>query len=154
MQNKRNGWLAAALLWTVVIFSFSLQPADASTDLSLGFLKGILDLFSECAWEALNSVYLKHLELIHTLVRKGAHFTEYLILGMLALQSAVRRKTRHPAAAALAYAAVVASADEILQRFVEGRHGCLTDVCIDVAGAAVGILVILMIRRRTGKKKR
>lgn len=143
-KHKKNGWMAAALLWTVVIFSFSLQPADTSSNLSLGFLKGILDLFAPGAWDALNSLYLEHLDLIHTLVRKGAHFTEYLILGVLSFRAVSKAEARYPAGIALAYGVLIAAMDETIQRFVDGRYGCFRDVCIDSAGAAVGILLMLL----------
>lgn len=144
-KKIRYGWYGAVLLWTLVIFSFSLQCADTSTDLSLGFIKNVLDLFSPGVWEKLNSLYLTHLDLIHTIVRKGAHFTEYMILGMLASLAANRTGVPYSWSVAFGYCVLVAAVDETIQRFVEGRYGCVRDVFIDSSGAAVGVLLIFFL---------
>ena len=89
------------------------------------------------------------------LVRKAAHFTEYGILGvLLALELAnfVKgwlRRFFEPASLALS----VAFIDETIQLFVEGRSGQIMDIWIDLAGAALGILITLaIIGNRTGKR--
>jgi VanZ family protein len=45
-------------------------------------------------------------------------------------------------------AVLYAATDEIHQTFVPGRSGRLTDVLIDAAGAAVGVLFMAWLRRR------
>lgn len=45
-------------------------------------------------------------------------------------------------------AVLYAATDEIHQTFVPGRSGRVTDVLIDAAGAAVGVLVMAWLRRR------
>ncbi len=77
-----------------------------------------------------------------TVLRKGAHLTEYAILGVL-LYRAFDRET--PAlAAGIAYAA----SDELHQHFVRGRHASPVDVGIDAVGVALGMLVWLRMRER------
>lgn len=149
MNRKQKLWWSAVVLWTVVIFSFSLQPADKSSALSLGFLQGILDLLIPGLWERLHGVYSANLELIHTLIRKGAHFTEYMLLGLLASNGAKNWKT--PWAKALGYCVAVSMVDETIQRFVEGRYGCFRDVCIDSAGAAAGVFFMLWLLKKRKK---
>ena len=81
------------------------------------------------------------------LVRKAAHFTEYAILGiLLALEFAnyVKgwfRRFVEPVMTALTAAVI----DETIQLFVEGRSGQVSDIWIDTAGAALGILITLAI---------
>jgi VanZ family protein len=105
-------WLPV-LLWAAVIFTLSSIPS-LSTGLGL--------------WD--------------TILRKGAHVTEYAILGAL-LYRALGREA--PAlAAGIAYAAT----DELHQHFVRGRHGAPVDVAIDAAGVALGMLVWLRLRGR------
>ena len=66
-------------------------------------------------------------------LRKGAHMTEYALLGAL-LMRALEREV--PAfLAALAYAA----SDELHQHFVHGRHAAPVDVAIDAVGILVGL---------------
>jgi VanZ family protein len=77
-----------------------------------------------------------------TVLRKGAHVTEYAILGAL-LYRALKREA--PAlAAGIAYAAT----DELHQHFVRGRHASPVDVAIDALGVTVGMLAWLRLRER------
>jgi len=77
-----------------------------------------------------------------TVLRKGAHLTEYAVLGALLY----RALGREPFALAvgLAYAAT----DELHQHFVHGRHASPVDVAIDAVGVAAGMLVWLRLRER------
>lgn len=77
-----------------------------------------------------------------TVLRKGAHVTEYAILGAL-LYRALKRE-----AFALATGIAYAASDEFHQHFVRGRHGSPVDVAIDAAGVAFGMLVWLRVRER------
>lgn len=99
------------------------------------------------------------------MVRKAAHFTEYMILGGCLLlnvmdwnQSAAMASTGTDASTAdrtlkarqvwgLAWilATAYAFTDELHQRFVPLRSGELRDVCIDAAGAAIGAGLVLLI---------
>jgi VanZ family protein len=91
--------------WAAVIFAFSTIP-------SLGTGLGTWD----------------------TVLRKGAHVTEYLVLGLL-LARALGQEL--PAwLAGVAYAAT----DELHQHFVAGRHASPVDVAIDAVGVALGVL--------------
>ena len=69
-----------------------------------------------------------------TILRKGAHVTEYAVLAFL-----LRRALSAPWAfvAAVAYSAF----DEVHQTFVRGRHGAPRDVLIDSVGVVIGLLV-------------
>ena len=81
------------------------------------------------------------------ILRKCAHMTEYALLYLLWRRALPKASPWVAVAIALGYAA----SDEIHQRFVRDRHGAATDVLIDAAGVAVGVLVArLFPRRRTG----
>src|ERR687889_239449 len=105
-------WLPV-LVWAVVIFAFSSIPSLSS---GLG------------AWD--------------TVLRKGAHITEYAILGLL-LYRALERE-----ALALAAGIAYAATDELHQHFVSGRHASPVDVAIDAVGVSLGMLVWLRVRPR------
>ena len=99
--------------WAAVIFAWSSVP-----DLSSG-LGG---------WD--------------TFLRKGAHVTEYAVLGALLYRAFAREV---PAlAAGIAYAAT----DELHQHFVRGRSASPLDIAIDAVGIALGMLVWLRLQRR------
>jgi VanZ family protein len=105
-------WLPV-FAWAAVIFAFSSIPSLSS---GLG------------AWD--------------TVLRKGAHITEYAILGAL-LYRALGVE-----ALALAIGIAYAATDELHQHFVRGRHASPIDVAIDAAGLALGMLVWLRVRSR------
>ena len=88
-------WLPV-VIWAAVIFAFSSIP-------SLGTGLG--------AWD--------------TILRKGAHMTEYAILGLLLLRALGRELP------ALALGMGYAITDEIHQHFVGGRHASPVDVLIE-----------------------
>ena len=110
-------------------------------------------------------------------VRKMAHFTEFAVLGAcLAVNmydcrlrgSAGRGSSDEPAGtpaeklhvapevAAWVLGTAYAATDEFHQLFVEGRSGQIRDVCIDAAGVACGVLIMLLhsLRRRSASGKR
>src|SRR6476469_10351700 len=95
------------LVWAGVIFAFSSIP---SLNSGLG------------TWD--------------TVLRKGAHMTEYAILAVLL----VRATGSYAWAFALAVA--YAASDEFHQTFVRGRHGSPVDVAIDAVGALIGLAVL------------
>ena len=88
------------------------------------------------------------LVLAHHLVRKLAHFAEYLVLGVL-LYRALDGAGFSPRIAlrALVLAAVFAAGDELHQRLVPGRTAAVWDCVIDASGAAAG-LGLLAVRAR------
>jgi VanZ family protein len=100
-----SSWLAVAA-WAAVIFALSSIP-------HLGTGLGTWD----------------------TILRKGAHVTEYAILGLLLLRAAGRETP------AFLLGVAYAVTDEVHQRFVSGRHASPIDVAIDAAGILIGILV-------------
>ena len=73
-----------------------------------------------------------------TVLRKGAHMTEYGLLWFLWWRALRYRHPGLPIAIALAYAAT----DEWHQAGVQGRHGTPVDVAIDAAGVALGALAL------------
>jgi VanZ family protein len=78
-----------------------------------------------------------------TVLRKGAHMTEYAILGALLLRALGRELP------ALLVGIAYAVTDEIHQHFVEGRHTSPFDVALDAIGVAIGIFLLRLIQTRT-----
>ncbi|MBQ1412201.1 MAG: VanZ family protein [Clostridia bacterium] len=128
-SRRTAAWLCLTGLWMVVIFLFSAQNADDSSDTSGRVLSFLCGLFGYVPTEDLK-------ETLSFLVRKAAHMTEFGILGVLWLRT-LRESFgdfywRYPAAFILA--SVYAATDEYHQLFVEGRAGQVTDWLIDSAG--------------------
>ncbi|MBX0317344.1 MULTISPECIES: VanZ family protein [Shouchella] len=150
MYNKAIVSWIAAILWMATIFLLSHQPANDSSKLSLG----VLDFFMQSLSAMMPQVEM-HADLLHTVVRKGAHFGAYFILGILMLNGLrqVGGKGVKAAVLALFLCFLYAITDEIHQLFIPGRSGQFTDVLIDTAGAATGIgifsLVLHLFRKKT-----
>lgn len=83
------------------------------------------------------------------LIRKAAHFLEFTSLGLaLSWLWRMLAKRQWPRLGLpLLCGIAVACLDETIQRFVPGRHGCVTDVCIDTAGVIFGMALFLAGRK-------
>lgn len=141
MGKKRISTLVSWTLvfaWMAVIFLFSAQPAHESDGLSKSVTLFIIQLIKRIVPLAELTVDVATL---NHLIRKGAHFTVYFVLGILTA-NALRTSgvpTFKAVALALAICVVYAATDEIHQMFVPGRGAQVKDVLIDSAGAIVGI---------------
>jgi VanZ family protein len=84
-----------------------------------------------------------HLAVIHGVMRKLAHFTEYAILGALWFRGLARSGMARPSVAAwlaLVISVACAVVDEIHQSFVPSRTGSARDVLLDSLGALAAIV--------------
>ncbi len=141
MKNKWNTadwlWLGAMLLVMAGIFLFSSQPGEESSQMSNGFLRFLLEL-PPVRWLLEETPVLAILPL-----RKWAHFTIYLLLGVTAYGWVRRRISGWFLRLFLAWGtgALYACTDELHQRFVPGRSGQWADVGLDSLGCAVGVLL-------------
>jgi VanZ family protein len=82
----------------------------------------------------------REFHLVHFLIRKSAHLTEYFILGALcfrAVRGDARGWSARWAVVAVALAAAVAITDEWHQFFVMSRTSSGWDVLLDAVGAAL-----------------
>ena len=75
-------------------------------------------------------------------LRKLAHFTEFASLGLLLswLFAMLKKTPGLP----LLCGFLAACLDETIQRFVPGRGPSIKDVCIDTAGALLGVVIFLL----------
>jgi VanZ family protein len=140
-------WLSV-LLWMSLIFYLSHQPAAESTELSAGVMQLLLASF-----EVMIPFIQINIDSLHFLIRKGAHFTAYFILGILLIHALRTSGTAGMKAAlmALLLSVLYAVTDEIHQLFIPGRSGEVRDVLIDSVGAAVGIGFYLLYRKMRTK---
>ena len=80
------------------------------------------------------------------MVRKTAHYLEYALFAFLICGCLRVGDWKRMRAYLLPWgiATVYAASDELHQRFVPGRNGCVSDVCLDSFGAISGVLVYAM----------
>ncbi|MBQ7916482.1 MAG: VanZ family protein [Firmicutes bacterium] len=126
-----------------VIYWFSSRNGDQSSALSGGIVEWFLSLLGI-------SIHTPLGEVMHTLVRKAAHFTEYLILAVLAMNTCGQFSWKKPwrVLAVVLFCAVYAITDEWHQSFVGGRGPRVMDVVIDTAGALTGAIGFQLLSRR------
>lgn len=134
------------LIWMGIIFYLSHQDSSDSSALSSGFTQVVLDFLNK---------NIEHLDMdvLHHLVRKGAHFAAYLILGLL-VTHAVEPGTRKASFVTFLICVLYASSDEFHQSFIPGRSGQLSDVLLDSFGSSVGIAAYLVLGYGTRKENR
>lgn len=139
IKNKGKGYYLIIIIWTTIIFSFSLQSAETSSRTSSGFGKGLMEFSLPKMAENFENMSLERQEYFHFLLRKSAHFVEYFILGLLINISVQGMKIRRTVRWGVLYCIFVASMDETIQLFVSGRSGQFSDVVLDSVGALCGM---------------
>ena len=149
LEKRTSPWvLAGRVLFTAAligciwfIFSNSLQIAEVSEGSSgrvFGLMQGVLRRLGLPGAADRLTMHI---------VRKLAHFSEYMLEGFL-LMLCLRVYTRHffkhvswPILGGL----LTALTDETIQLFVPGRSGQVTDVWIDFSGVLTGLVVGLIL---------
>lgn len=132
LKNKKIAYFLL-ILWMMVIFFFSNQGGVESSDTS-GIFVDFLSKF----------LSIKNIEIATFIIRKLAHFTEYLILGLLVINVLrfYKKETKEKIIIAILLCIIYASIDEIHQAFIPGRSPKIQDVFIDTLGSISGILLI------------
>lgn len=136
-------WLPV-VAWLAVIFSAS---SDAQSYEHSGvFISKFFEPVMRWFFPTLSPARLDEL---HHLFRKCGHLTEFAILALLlwralrhSLETAPRRWHWPAAGLALAGVFLYAASDEFHQSFVPGRTALISDMFIDTAGGAVGLLLL------------
>ena len=140
---RRKIFAVAALLWMIVIFSFSAKVAEDSEEMSrsVGMLigKAVIKEYKEWPGKRQAAFAAK----IDYPVRKAAHASEYALLGILLTGAImdIRKPWKRQLLACFLIGAAYAASDEFHQLFVPGRSGQIRDVMIDGAGVAAGIIL-------------
>ena len=144
--------LTAAMM--ILIFLLSREPAEKS-DMTSGRLSMFIISVFHADYEELTPDRQEWLynEVQHY-VRKTAHFSEYMILGVL-LRLCIESwfgKKRFTETAAWGAGAIYACTDELHQLAIDGRSGQFSDVLIDSCGVLAGVFLAMLIRRYIARK--
>ena len=136
----------AGVFWVILVFSNSLRVGADSKGQSVGLLVQIIQWFP----------FLRTLDfsVLHNILRKLAHLTEYTILGVLLARAFVCKNCKCAFfAAPLIVGALLAAIDETIQLYTPGRGGRLSDVLLDTVGVALGILIFRLWRKWRKKEE-
>lgn len=139
--------LFAVILIMAMIFVFSSHTGSESSALSTKVTRYISRIIFRNFKNMSASEQQFIVQGLHPFIRKLAHFTIYMVLGMavylFAELSEIRSAVKFPAAwlVCIIYAAL----DEYHQSLTPGRAMQFTDVIIDSGGAFCGLILALVI---------
>lgn len=138
---KKNIWQIILLVYVLLIFLHSAMPAGLSSAES-GWIAG---LFEE-----------GHIPIGEYAVRKSAHFLEYLGMGILLKKSMEDRRFvgYENALVTALFCLAVPFLDETIQLFAAGRSSQVSDIWLDLLGAACGLAVYALVRHVVPKRRR
>ena len=149
--QKKNTKYIICFYWTIlvlylaIIYFFSSQNGAKSHEVSAGLLQylKVLILFIPGNMLEFLSGVVKNYEYV---LRKTAHFTEYLVLALIFYKAIVvsSAKTKNSLKITLIFCFLYAVSDEVHQIFVSGRAFAVKDIIIDTAGATLGVSTIYL----------
>lgn len=149
-RKKRFALVFAALTLALTAFIFfnSLQNGEESgkqSDFVVDIVNSFLSFFGIRA----------DVDTLGTVIRKLAHFTEYFVLGITSSLFLLQYNSKRLVAVSPIYCFLIALCDEfIMQMSTEGRAPQFTDVLIDLSGALLALIALLVIIRIKNKEKR
>ena len=141
--RKKLIWGALVLLWMGFIFWMSATPGEESNSMS-GEVTDLLRRIFFKHWDILTADELAvQKSLLKHLVRKFAHYTEYMILGIFMGGFFSQFKLRYfpRLIFPILIGALYALSDEWHQSFVDGRAMQAFDVFIDSFGVVTGTFI-------------
>ena len=141
--------IALLLMMFVIIFNFSNQNGDKSGNLSREVTEEVTKNINSIQ-KLEKSEKEKALNEIEHYIRKLAHFSLYLIVGILtmSLMCTFDLKNVKKIFASLGIGVVYACSDEVHQLFILDRTASIIDVFIDSSGVCVGILIVYCIAKK------
>lgn len=149
LRNYIN--IALIIIWMLLIFNYSNQNGSTSSSLSDKIIIKIAEIFDKDLTPEKKEKIIQKYKVI---VRKGAHFGAYFILGVLNIILFIDLKGTTKASYIISTLICIlyAITDEIHQLFIPGRCGSIIDVFIDTTGALTAITFIYLIALKHTKK--
>ena len=136
------------VLCMITIFFFSNDEKDASTKKSDNVIIKISETF--LGRRLKSNEKIKYIKKYVKPIRKSAHFTIYLLLGLLftSLLKEYNIVDKKCIIYSVIFVLLYACSDEIHQIFVKGRSCELLDICIDTLGGFIGSIFYKLIFNR------
>ena len=155
MRKKRIYTIAAVCLLVFLYIMIFLLSSDVAEDSSMKssavteFLLKIWNFFQKSDGTPTTEIVVDLFPLaLEKIVRKLAHFSEYLCVGLLSYSLVLlwwKGKVWNGRIVIGMQLLLSASLDEIHQYFVPGRYAAVKDVVIDCAGGITGMVIIGMV---------
>lgn len=154
MKRKKVYTIIAVLLLVIlyiVIFCFSAEDGESSSNLSAKVTKMLLKIYYAFTSNKGTGEYvpIDFIYPIEGVVRKVAHFMEYMCVGFLSYSIALMWCRLKFSGSFLIVLQLIISAglDEFHQYFIPGRNASVKDVFIDVMGGITGMIIIYSVGR-------
>ncbi len=150
--------IVLSLIWMVVIFLFSAQNGEESAQSSNKIVNQVAPIVIPNYNELSAFQKEEKKQELSFVVRKGAHYCEYVLLGLLVSLALPydRCKRRYTALIAMGICVLYAISDEFHQNFSGGRSPSTVDVLIDSGGVLTGVLlaclILWLVYRRIGRE--
>lgn len=146
---KKKLSLILVIIWMIIIFLFSNQNANESSKMSSGLIEKTIITLYEKSDNYNEEMKTQIVEDYSFYVRKAAHFTEYLILGLLILNylSYFNYQKKKTILLSLIICIIYAISDEVHQLFIDGRSAQFFDVLVDSVGSSCGSLLMSVFKR-------
>ena len=142
-------FLFATIATAALIFWFSAQKGEQSQLLSDSITIQVAQILKPDFKSMSESARLSYLEQLSHIIRKNAHFCEFMLLGfcLMGWRRFSRPEARWRACQipAWAIATLYAGTDELHQLFINARSAQLTDVLIDSAGSLTGVVIATLL---------
>lgn len=151
---KKTISIISLILWMIIIFSFSSANANKSTGTSDKVITTMIEIKDKIIDQETpiseKEIIVKNSSFY---VRKIAHITEYLILGLL-MFNALKQFNILNIYYAIILCILYSCTDEFHQLFINGRSGSFRDVLIDTIGILLGTYLykILIIKKKKVNK--
>lgn len=144
-----TGILAVCLIAVYcMIFGFSSDNGQESSEVSRKVMDFLIHIYYKLAGGSGEAVVVNPNAVpLEDIIRKMAHFAEYMAVGFLSFGIAALWIERLWKGIGIVILQLLVSGvlDEFHQYFVPGRYASLKDVMIDTAGGMTGILAIFCI---------
>ncbi len=141
---RRIIWGTLLLAMMSAIFYMSSMPGDESGGLSARITEAVVSyVFPDYANMSADQ-QIGAFSLLHHMIRKLAHFSEYAVLGALFDLFFSTFTFRYKTIVSLLCAVSYAMTDEWHQSFVAARGPSIGDVMLDSAGAVFGLAIALL----------
>ena len=142
--------IVLAIIWMIVIFYMSNQPASISSIHS----GNTINIISKLPLIGNIMDYLTSINIGEFIVRKGAHMFSYCLLAILLFMSCYEEDINKASIISFFTTFLYACSEEFHQLFIPGRSGEFRDVIIDSTGSIIGILLTtLMLKYKYNNKK-
>jgi len=152
MKVKRIIYTTLVILFMIIIFLFSGQSGVKSESTSDAFASEVIDKITSVTNNNISNKRKKEM-IINTrfIVRKLAHLTIYLCLGILVYLMLSSYNVKKVVFYSILFCFIYACTDEIHQLFSVGRTARFYDIIIDTIGSTIGCFIIKLIIEKRKK---